>query len=244
MDHGGQLHQQVLGEMVHLGPVGDVGAHDQLHAGISLAEAVVQAVVIHFLVEVVLVMNGGVLHVGGGGDASAVGGGGGDGPGVHQAHGGELSLAGLGALAVGEVAGGVPQGQTVVGGHVACAEAGAAEAGLDDGAGGQQVSGGAHLHQLQRHGHGGGVHVEAEGAGAGIVAADDIRRLGDVVKQTAGAAGDDALVGPDGAVVDLIGELGIGLGEAALGIGLHLLQQLLRVLQELVDGPGVGGMEG
>ena len=76
------------------------------------------------------------------------------------------------------------------------------------------------------------------------MAADDVRRLGDVVEQTAGAAGDDALVGPDGAVVDLIGELGIGLGEAALGIGLHLLQQLLGVLQELVDGPGVGGMEG
>ena len=55
-------------------------------------------------------MNGGVFHVGGGGDASAVGGGGGDGAGVHQAHGGKLPLAGLGALAVGEVAGGVPQG--------------------------------------------------------------------------------------------------------------------------------------
>ena len=175
---------------------------------------------------------------------TSVGGGGGDGAGVHQAHGGELSLAWLGALAVGEVAGGVPQGQTVVGGHVPCAEAGTAEAGFDDGAGGQQVGGGAHLHQLQGHGHGGGVHVEAEGTGAGIVAADDIRRLGDVVKQTAGAAGDDALVGPDGAVVDLAGELGVGLGEAALGVGLHLGQQLLGIFQELVDGPGVGGVEG
>ena len=76
------------------------------------------------------------------------------------------------------------------------------------------------------------------------MAADDVRRLGDVVKQTAGAAGDDALVGPDGAVVDLAGELGVGLGEAALGVGLHLGQQLLGIFQELVDGPGVRGVEG
>ena len=82
-----------------------------------------------------------IRHVSGGGDASAVGGGSGNGACIHQAHGGKLPLAGLGAFPVGEIAGGVPQGQAVIGGHVACAEAGAAEAGLDNGAGFQQLGG-------------------------------------------------------------------------------------------------------
>ena len=57
--------------------------------------------------------------------------------------------AGLDPSRLGEVPGGVPQAQAVVGRHVSRAEAGAAEAGLDDGAGGQQVRRGADLRQLQ-----------------------------------------------------------------------------------------------
>ena len=185
-----------------------------------------------------------IVHIGGGGDASAVGGSGGDGAGVHQAHGGELTLAGLGALAVGEVAGGVPQAQAVVGGHIACAEAGAAEAGLDNRAGGQQIGRHAVAGQLQRHGHGGGVHVQRKRAVAGAAALENVRRLGDVVKQAAGAAGDDALIRPHAAVVDLVGKVGVGLWEALGGVGLHLGQQLLCVLQKFVDRPRVGGVEG
>ncbi len=244
MDHGGQLHQQVLGEIVHLGPVGDVGAHDQLHAGIGLAEAVVQAVVIHFLVEVILVVNGGIVHVGGGGDASAVGGGGGDGAGVHQAHGGKLALTGLGALAVGEVAGGVPQGQAVVGGHIPGAKAGAAEAGLDDGAGGKQLGGGADLRQVQRYRHRGGIDVQGETVVAGAAAPQDVGCLGDVVKEPAGTARDDALIGPDAAVSDLVREMGVRLGEAAGRLFLHTAQQRFGVIQKFMDGVGIGGMEG
>ena len=44
--------------------------------------------------------------------------------------------------------------------------------------------------------------------------------------------------------MDLIGEVGTGFGEALGGVGLHLGQQLLGVVQKLVDGPCIGGVEG
>ncbi|CAN4007564.1 Cytochrome D ubiquinol oxidase subunit II, partial [Dysosmobacter welbionis] len=68
-----QLHQQIFRQGLHLRPVRDVGAHHQLHAGIRLAEAVVQPPVIDALVEVVVVVDGGVIDVCGGGDPAAVG---------------------------------------------------------------------------------------------------------------------------------------------------------------------------
>ena len=72
MDDGGQLHQQIVGQIVHLGPVGDVGPHNQLGAGISLAKAVVQAVVIYGLIKVVGVVHRRVVDIRGSCDTSAV----------------------------------------------------------------------------------------------------------------------------------------------------------------------------
>ena len=182
MDHRCQLHQQILAQLVHLGPVGDVGAHLQLHRGVRLAEAVVYAVFIYRVIEVILMVYGGVVQVRGRSDAAAVCGGGGNGPGIHQAHAGKLPLSGLAALPVGEVPGGVAKRQAVVGGYISRTEAGAAEAGLDNGPGLQQVRRGAQLHQLQRNRHRGGVHIEAEGPGPGKLAPEDVRRLCDIVK--------------------------------------------------------------
>ena len=118
---------------------------------------------------------------------------GGDGAGVHQSHGGHLSLAGLAALPVGEVPGGVADGQAVVVGGVPRAEAGAAEGGLHHGAGGHQIRQGAVLHQLHVHGDGGGVHVQGELPGADGLAPQHIGRLGNAGEGAAGAASDDAL---------------------------------------------------
>ena len=138
----------------------------------------------------------------------------------------------------------MPQAQAVVGGHVARAEAGAAEAGLDDGAALQQCRRGAGFCQLQADGHAGGIHVQGEIAVAAAAALQNIGRLADVVEQAAGAPGNDALVGPHAAIVDLIRQIDFCLGVAGLGIGLHLGENVLGVFQKFVDGPGVGGMEG
>ena len=138
----------------------------------------------------------------------------------------------------------MPQAQAVVGRHVSRAKAGAAEAGLDQRAAGEQVRRGSDPGQFQADGHAGGIHVQGEVAAAGGAAPEDGRRLVDVVKETAGAAGDDALIGPHAAVPDLLGQMGVGLGEAGPGVGLHPGQDVRGVCLELMDGPGVGGVEG
>ena len=242
MDDGGKLHEQILTQRVHFGPVGDVRTHDKLDRGVGLAEAVVHTVGVDRLVKVVVVVDGGVVHVRRGGDAAAVCRRGG-GARIHQAHARKLPLAGLGALAVREVARRVAQGQAVVGGHIARAEAGTAEARLDDRAGLEQLRRRADAHQLERHGHGRRVHVEAERAAAGILAADDVGGLGDVVEQTAAAARDHALIRPDAAVAHFIGQVRVRLGEAALRVLLHLREDLLGVIEELVDRPRVRRVE-
>ena len=238
-----QLDQQIFAQRVHLGPVGDVRTHDQLDAGVGLAEAIIDAVVVGRAVKVIRMGFWRIIHIGRGRDAASVAGRRSDGARVHQADAGELPLARLGAFAVREIARGVAEGQAVVGRHIACTEARAAEAGLDDRAGLHQLCRRADAHQLHGNGHGGGIDGEAERTGAGRAAAEDIRRLGDVVEQAAAASGNDALIGPDAAVMQLVGELYMGLGEALLRVGLDLRQKLRRMLLELVNGPGVGRME-
>ncbi len=88
------------------------------------------------------------------------------------------------------------------------------------------------------------VHVQSEVTVAAAAAPEDVGRLGNVVEQPAGAAGDDTLIGPDAAVTDFVRELHMGLRIPLLGVRLHSRQDVGGVLQELVDGPGVGGVEG
>ena len=187
-----------------MGPVGDVGSQDQFLLRPGLSIAVVDPFLVHALVEVVGTPDRLIHNLRGGGDVSAVQGRGGDGPGVHQTHGGELAFAGLGALSVGEVPGGVAEAETVVGGHVSRAEAGAAEARLYDGSALQQVRRGPGLRQLQADGNAGGVYVQGKVPVAAAAAPEDVRRLGNVVEEAPGAAGDDPLVRPDAAVVNFL----------------------------------------
>ena len=193
-----------------------------------------------------MVLGVGVLHiqVGGGGQLAAVGCGGGDGTCVHQCHAGHLTLARLGALAVGEVAGGVADGELAVCRAVACAEAGAAEALTYDGAGVDKVACTAILVQLGQCGHGAGVDAQSEDTVAAALAAQDVSSSTDVVEGAAGAASDLALVHPDSAVVELAVEVHLSALDLLVGLFLHSVEDVGGVGLQLVDGVGVGGVHG
>ena len=135
------------------------------------------------------------------------------------------------------------EGQAVVGGHVASAEARAAETGLDDRAGLQQLGRHAHARQCKAHGDGRGIDVHGEIAIADRAAAQDLRSLVDVVKHAARAARDDALVGPDRAVVDLTQQVHVGLRPAFFRLGLDPGEQFLCIGKEFADGVGIRRVE-
>ena len=180
------------------------------------------------------------------GEDAAVEGGGGDGPGVHQGHIGQLALPRLGALPVGEVPGGVPDGEAAVGGHIPGAEAGAAEAGADGGPRGHEGGDGPLPGQLHHHGLAGGVAAQPEGVRADGAALQDLRGPQQVLIGAARAAGDDPLVHPELPVHQLV-QQGGGRGlqvQALHGVHLHLVEQIGGVGLELPDGVGVGGVEG
>ena len=244
VDDGGEFQEHVLLHRIHRGPVLDVRAVAELLGEVGLAVAVVDAALVDAVVEGVRLVGVFVLDVRRGGEHAAVRRGGGDGAGVHQGNEGDLSLARLGTFTVREVAGGVADGEAVVGGHVAGAEARAAEGGLDDHAGleeflGDVVAGRGEVHR-------GGLRVAAhrEVVIADVLALEDGRSLGEVVVGTAGAAGDEGLVGDDLAVLDLGHEVHLDLvAEALAGVFLDLLEDAFRIGLELVDRVGVRRVE-
>ena len=199
--------QQVLRQGHLLRPVGDIGAEHQLLAGVGPPHAEVDP----GLVGGVVVGEGLLGRIGRGcgqlvgpGEHAAVEGGGGDAPGVHEGHVGHLPVGGLAPLPVGEITGGVTDGESPVGGHVARAEAGAAEAGADGGAGGHKGGNVAPPGQLQVDGLAGGIDRQPELAGADGAAVQDLGRPHDILVGTAGAAGDDSLIHPEFAVHNLL----------------------------------------
>ena len=142
---------------MHLGPVGDVGTEAELCIGIRFAEAVVAALLIDLTVIVVGHLRDGVIDVRRRGEDAAVLRCCGDGAGVHQRHGRNLPLTGLGAFPVGEVPGGVADGEGVIGRDVSRTEAGAAEGGFHNSAGFQKVGGHTVAGHCHAHRHGGGI---------------------------------------------------------------------------------------
>ena len=243
---GGHLQKQIVGQGGDGRPLRDVGAILQRRVRLGMAEAPVHPLVVHGGIEPALCGSRLVIvHVCRGGEHTVVPGGGGDGAGVHEDHAGQLPIAGLGALPVGEVAGGVADGQGVVGGHVARAEAGAAEAGLAHGARTQQAGGHTVFHQLQLHGDGGRVHGEVEIPAAHVAAVQNGGGRGDVVVQAAGTPGDDALLHPELAVLHLVGQVQLHLA-AELGGGalLHLPEHVAGVGDQLPQRHRLGGVEG
>ena len=85
-------------------------------------------------------------------DCAAVESGGGNGTRVHQCDIGDLTVSGLGAFPVGEVSGGMADGESTVGRDIACAEAWAAESAADRSAGGNQLFQSAGTEQLHHDG--------------------------------------------------------------------------------------------
>ena len=248
VNHGAELHQKIVLELRHLRPVLDVGAVAQLGRGIGLAEALVAALFIDRAVEVVGHLLGGelfIVNVGGGGEDAAVSGSRRNGTGVHQGNRGNLAAGGLAALAVGEVPGGMADGEGVVGRSVAGAKARAAEGGLHDAAGLHERGGDAVFGDGQGDGRGGGVDGHVKVAVADAAALQNGRCLADILIHAAGAADDDALLAVHLAVHDIMPEIQLHLAAQLLVAGLfHLGEDLLGVFLNLVDGVGDGGMEG
>ena len=242
---GGHLHEKIVGQGGDSGPLGNIGAVFQGCVRLRPAEAEVDPAVVHRTIEPALHRRGRrVVHVGGGGEDAVVPRRGGDGAGIHEDHAGKLTVGGLGALPVGEVAGGVADGQPIVGGYIPRAEAGAAEAGLEQCAGGQQGLLDAVFHQLQIDGDGGRIHRQGEIAAAGVVAVQNGGGLGDVVVHTAGTPGDDALIHHQLAVYQLIRQMQARL-TAELGGGalLHLPQVVAGIVEQLAERHRLGGVE-
>ena len=242
---GGHLHEKIIGQGGDGGPLGNIGAVFQGRIRLRLAKAEVDPAVVHRTVEPALHRRRRrVVHIGGGGEDTVVPRRGGDGAGVHEDDASQLAVGGLGTLPVGEVAGGVADGQPIVGGYIPRAEAGAAEAGLEQCAGGQQGLLDTVFHQLQIDGDGGRIHRQGEIAAADVVAVQNGRGLGDVVVHTAGTPGDDALIHHQLAVHQLIRQvqprLTTELGGGAL---LHLPQVVARVVEQLAERHRLGGVE-
>ena len=206
-------------------------------------KAVVAALCIHGVVEHVRDTLGLVLDVGRGGDVAAVLRCRRNGAGIHQRNDGNLSLAGLAAFAVREVARGVTQRQPVVRRHVARAEARSAERRFDDRARFEQGFGLAVSRQRKARRNARRIHREGEVAVAGAAALQDVRSFHDVVEQTAGAARDHALIRKDALLADLALQIEMRLREPLLRFLLDLCKDLFRILEELVDRVRIGGME-
>ena len=135
-------------------------------------------------------------------------------------------------------------GQAVVGGCVAGAEARAAECRAHDRAGLHKIVDIAAACKLECHGLARGVDRQRELAAAGVGALEHAGSLDYGVVVAARAAGDNALLHVQLAVDDLVEQAKVRLALADLGgLELHLMQDVLEVLVELVNLEAVGRME-
>ena len=137
-------------------------------------------------------------------------------------------------------------GQSAVCGHIACAEAGAAEGGADGSAAGHQLANDAGAHQFHHDGLAAGVNAQSVVAAAAGMTLEDGSSLVDAVVQTACAACNNALIHPQLTVFDLAAQ--VQLHVLAADQLLHILfagvEDVLQVCVQLLNGKGVGGVHG
>ena len=137
-------------------------------------------------------------------------------------------------------------GQSAVSGHIACAEAGAAEGGADGSAAGHQLANDAGAHQFHHDGLAAGVNAQSVVAAAAGMTLEDGSSLVDAVVQTACAACNNALIHPQLTVFDLAAQ--VQLHVLAADQLLHILfagvEDVLQVCVQLLNGKGVGGVHG
>ena len=133
--------------------------------------------------------------------------------------------------------------QAVIGRHVPRTEARAAKAGLDDCARLEKYLRHAHARERKAHRDGRGINAHREIAVADRSAAQDLRRLIDIIKHTARTARNNPLISPDAAVVDFVQKMHVGLRPALLCLGLHAREKFLRVCEKFTDRVRVRRME-
>ena len=169
-----------------------------------------------------------------------------DGPRVHERDGRHLPFRGLGALSALEVAGGVTDGESVVAGHVARAEAGTAETGFEHRAALDQRGDISFPDQREVGGLAARIDGEIERSRADRFPFEDVCGDGDVVVGAARASRDDALRHDDPAVHDLIREperAGFQ-PEQLAAVLFGLLEDVAGMCDEFRERDHVGGMEG
>ena len=168
---GGHLHEKVFRERRNLRPFGNVGAELQLVLRLGLSNTKVDALLVNVRVKCARNRLGCVVrNVSSGGEHAVVPCGRCNRARVHQDNAGQLTVSGLRALAVREVARRVADGEGVVGRNVARAEAGAAEAGLKQRTSLQKLLLHAVSDELEIHGDGRGINGEGEIAAAYVEA--------------------------------------------------------------------------
>ena len=127
MDFADNLQNQVLGKRTHSGPVLDIGSEVDVYGRIRYTLGVKYAVCVNLAVKVILIMVEITVKFGSRCQYALVCCGCGYGSCIHKSNGSNLTALQLGTFTVREVSGRMTDTEGVVGGCIACAEAGTAE---------------------------------------------------------------------------------------------------------------------
>ena len=239
-----QLDEEVVRQRVLCGPIGNIGTHDQSGIGLRIAVAVVHALLIGRCVKLIGQRGKLVIEIGCSRNHAAHSCGCGNASCIHERHAGDLSLAGLGALAVGEVTRGVAQGKPVVGRHVTCTEARTAEGRLDHSTLRKQRSGHTLARQLERNGNTGGVDRERECTVAHVTRLQNGVRFANGFVHASRTTRDHALICVHTVGIHLARQGERRTGKQLRCLGFHTCKQLGSTCVEFVNGVCVGGVEG
>ena len=168
-----------------------------------------------------------------------------NGTGIHESHGGNLSVLQLASLPVREVSGGMADTEGIVGRRIPGSEAGAAEGRLHHCAGLQDGCRTAVADQLHIHGHGRRVNAQSKSARADAFTFQNICRRADILKTASCTAGNDPLIHHKFSVFHLILQLKLcGAVQAHLSALFCFLQDIHEIFVQLLNSYGVAGMEG
>ena len=139
----------------------------------------------------------------------------------------------------------MPQGESVVCRHIPGTETGTAERGFDYRPGTEQCRGRTGSGQFQRDRHAGGVNRQRKISVSGGFPVQNRRRFLNIVKHSAGATGDNALICPHAPVRQNFGDkVKVAFAEFRPRFFLHRAKQFLCVCVEIADGVSFGGMKG
>ena len=235
----------MLVESRHLRPVFDVRAADQFGIRVTLAEALIDAMLVRRCIVVELGTFVFITQLICCSDASAVGSGGGNAACIHQCNTGDLTIAGLGALAVGEVARGMTDSQTAVCRGVACAEAGAAECGTDGSTCVDELFDGTLAKKVYHDGLAAGIDAQSKLACSGALAVQQISSFHNIGVSTACTASDGSLIGIECAVMNFAHQIQaqVRILDKFLGIFLDTVQNICHICVQFTNLETVRGVE-